>query len=152
MHLRTIVCLEYFRCFMTRHKTVRSPSKIIEEGVFYVHFLVDLSRRKAVLLRRGPLWKGLGEIVTYTFTPLCIAFPLALWSILHFFLFVRKVVFLSVAVLRLAVVLLFVVVVPQAPAIVPHAFAVVPQVVTVVPLLGSHSTMSPGPAQHHKRK
>ena len=55
----------------------------------------------------------------------------------------------SVPILGHAVVLLFEAVVPQAPAVVPWAFAVVPQVVTVVPLLGSHSTVSPGPAQHH---
>ena len=101
---------------------------------------MDLSHRKVVLLRGGPLWKGLGGIVTYTFTPLCTAFLLAPWSIFHFFLSVQKEVFLSVAVLRLAVVLLFGAVVPQAPA-------VVPQVVTVVPLLGSRSTVSPSPAQ-----
>ena len=58
----------------------------------------------------------------------------------------------SVAVLGHAVVLLFGAVVPQAPAVVPQAFAVVLQEATVVPLLGSSSTMSPGPAQRHKQK
>ena len=106
--------------------------------VFIPTFFVDLSHRKTVLSSGGPLQKGLGGIITYTFTPLCTAFPLAPWSILRFFLSMQKEVFLYVAVLRLAVL-------AQAPA-------VVPQVVTVVPLLGSRSTVSPGPAQHHKRK
>ena len=125
-----------------------APRRLTKTASFLRFFSVDLSRRKAVLLRGGPLWKGLGGIVTYTFIPLCTAFPLAPWSILRFFFFVQKEVFLSIVVLRLVVVLLFGAVVPQATAVVPHAFAVVPQVVTVVPLLGSHSTVSPGPAHH----
>ena len=51
----------------------------------------------------------------------------------------------SVVVPGHAVVLLF-------GAVVPQAIVVVSQVVTVVPLRGSRSTVSPGPAQHHKRK
>jgi hypothetical protein len=44
------------------------PSKIYsEDGCFScVSFSVDLSRRITVLLRRGPLRKGLGGINTYT--------------------------------------------------------------------------------------
>ena len=51
---------------------------------FSLRFLsVDLSRREAVLLRGGPLWKGLGGIITYTYATFCTTFPLALWSNHH---------------------------------------------------------------------
>ena len=76
------MCLEYYRHFIARHKTVGCPSKIIEDGAFfYVPFSVDLSRRQAVLLRGGPRWKGLGGIILYT-SP---SYPLLLpWSFLRF--------------------------------------------------------------------
>ena len=35
-----------------------NPLDIDEDGVFYVSSLVDLSRRNAVILRGGTLWKG----------------------------------------------------------------------------------------------
>ena len=71
----------YFRHIMTRHKTIWCPSKTIEDGVSLRFFSVDLSRRKAVLLRGGPRWKGLGGIITYT----SLSSPLLLpWSILRF--------------------------------------------------------------------
>ena len=35
-----------------------APRSISKMAVLYVSFSVDLSRRKAVLLRGGPLWKG----------------------------------------------------------------------------------------------
>ena len=64
------MCIEYFRYFITRHKTIWCPSKTIEDSVALRFFSVDLSHRKAVLLRGGPLWKSLGGIITYTSTPL----------------------------------------------------------------------------------
>ena len=57
-----IVCIELFRYIMTKHKMIWCPSNIIEDGVSLRFFSVELSRRKAVLLRGGPLWKGLGGI------------------------------------------------------------------------------------------
>ena len=60
------MCIELFRHIMTRHKTIRCPSKTIEVGVYLCFFSVDLSHRKAILLRGGPRWKGLGGIITYT--------------------------------------------------------------------------------------
>ena len=65
------MCLEFLRHFIARHKMIRCPSKTIEDGVFLRFFLVDLSRRRAVLLRGGPRRKGLGGINTYT----CSSFP-----------------------------------------------------------------------------
>ena len=56
------MCLEYPRLFIARHKTVGCPSKTVEDVIFSMFLLVDLSRRKAVLLRGGPRWKGLGGI------------------------------------------------------------------------------------------
>ena len=52
---------------------------------FLRFFLVDLSRRKAVLLRGGPRRKGLGGIITYTFlySPLLSPAP---WSFLRCYL------------------------------------------------------------------
>ena len=43
----------------------------LEVGVVLRFSLVDLSRRRVVLLRGGPRRKGLGEINTYT----CLPFP-----------------------------------------------------------------------------
>ena len=77
------MCIEHFRYIMTWHKTIWCPSKTIEDGVYLRFFSVDLRRRKAVLLRGGPRWKGLGGINTYTSVPFCTTFPLALWSILR---------------------------------------------------------------------
>ena len=64
------MCIEHFTELMSRHNTVRCPSEPIEDGGFLRFFSVDLSRRKAVLLRGGPLRKGLGGIITYTSVPL----------------------------------------------------------------------------------
>ena len=61
-----------------------APRRLTKTASFLRFFLVDLSRRKAVLLRGGPRWKGLGGIITYTSVPFYTTFPLALWSILHF--------------------------------------------------------------------
>ena len=73
--------IEYFKHIMTRHKTIWCPSKNVEDGVSLRFFSLDLSRKKAVLLRGGPLWKGLGGIITYT-SP---SYPLLLpWSFLRF--------------------------------------------------------------------
>ena len=70
------MCLEFFRRFIARQKTVWCPSKTIEDGVFLRFFLVELSRRKAVLLRGGPLRKGSGGIITYMFSSYTPPFPL----------------------------------------------------------------------------
>lgn len=78
------MCNEHFRYTMSKHKTVWCPSKTIEDGVSLRFFSVDLSHRKAVLLRGGLCWKGLGAINTYTSVPFCTTFPLALWGILRF--------------------------------------------------------------------
>ena len=43
-----------------------APRTLTKTASFLRFFLVDLSRRKAVLLRGGPRWKGLGGIITYT--------------------------------------------------------------------------------------
>ena len=72
------MCLEFLRRFIARHKTVRCPSKTIEDGVVLRFFLVDLSRRRAVLLRGGPRRKGSGGIITYTFPSLSPPFPCTL--------------------------------------------------------------------------
>ena len=120
------MCLEFFRRFVTRHKTVWCPSKTIEDGVFLRFFSVDLSRRKAVLLRGGPRWKGSGGIITYTFTPSAPPFPLNFGASYVFFIYMQKRRIPSVAVLGNAVVLLLGAVVPQAPMVVPHEVAVVP--------------------------
>ena len=135
------MCFEFVRHFITRHKTIWCPSKIIEDGVSLRFFSVDLSRRKAVLLRGGPLWKGLGGIITYTSTPFCTSFPLALWSILRLFSSMQIVV---LAELGHAVVLLLGAVVPQALAVVLASGAIVPQVPMVVPLPWSGSTVALG--------
>ena len=60
------MCIEHFKDLMSRYKMIRCPSEPIEDGGFLRFFSVDLSHRKAVLLRVGPLWKGLGGIFTYT--------------------------------------------------------------------------------------
>ena len=83
MLLRTNRVHEHFRYIMPKHKTIWCPSKIIEDGISLCFFSVDLSSRKAVLLRGGPRWKCLGGIITYTSVPFCTTFPLALWSILR---------------------------------------------------------------------
>ena len=85
--------LEYFRRVVTRHKMVWCPSKTIEDGVFLRFFPVDLSRRKAVLLRGvrfGKVWVESSR----TRLLLCTAFPLALWSIPLFLRVYAKEVFL----------------------------------------------------------
>ena len=142
------MCLEYFRRFVTRHKTVWCPSKTIEDGVFLCFFLVDLSRRRAILLRGGPRRKGSGGIITNTFSSLSPAFPC---SLEHPPFFLYAIVL--AADVGLAVVLLPGEVVPQAPAVVPYYGAVVPyygavvpQEPTVVPLLWSCSTVAPRPS------
>ena len=53
-----IMCSEHFRYLMYRHETIRCPSERLEDGVSLRFFSVDLSPRKAVLLRGGPLQKG----------------------------------------------------------------------------------------------
>ena len=128
------MCLEFHRRFITRHETIRCPSKTIEDGVVLRFFLVDLSRRRAVLLRRGPRRKGSGGIITYTFPSLPPPFlcTLELPSVILFVLFLA-------AIAELAVVLLPRAVVPQAPAVVPLE-------PTVVPLLWSCSTVAPRPS------
>ena len=68
------MCLEFLRHFITGHETVWCPSKTIEDGVVLRFSLVDLSRRRVVLLRGGPRRKGLGGINTYT----CPTFPCTL--------------------------------------------------------------------------
>ena len=58
-----------------------APRRLTKTAFFLCFFLVDLSRRKAVLLRGGLRWKGLGGIITYT-SP---SYPLLLpWSFLRF--------------------------------------------------------------------
>ena len=114
----------------------------MKTAFFYVPFSVDLSRRKAVLLRGGPLWKGLGGIITYTSTPL---------HRLSFGPLERPPSFLVYAKCRVAelghAVLLFLrVVVSQALAAVPASGVVVPQVPTVVPHPWSGSTVRSGQA------
>ena len=124
------MCLEFLRYFITRHETIRCPSETIEDGVVLRFSLVDLTRRRAVLLRGGPRRKGLGGINTYT----CPTFPCTLER-----LSVILVVHNQTATAVLAVVLLDGAVVPQAPAVVPLR-------VTVVPLLWSLSTVTPRPS------
>ena len=68
------MCLEFLRLFISRHETIRCPSETIEVGVVLRFSLVDLSRRRAVLLRGGPRRKGLDGINTYT----CSSFPCTL--------------------------------------------------------------------------
>ena len=68
------MCLEFLRYFISRHETIRCPSETIEVGVVLRFSLVDLSHRRAVLLRGGPRRKGLGGINTYT----CPTFPCTL--------------------------------------------------------------------------
>ena len=135
------MCLEFLSFFIAKHKMIRCPSKTIEDGVFLRFFLVDLSRRKAVLLRGGPRRKGSGGIITYTFSSLSPPFPCTLE---HSPFILYMSVWTTVA--ELAVVLLPGAVVPQAPAVVPDLGAVVPQEPTVVPLLWSRSTVVPGPS------
>ena len=55
------------------------PSKAIEDDVSLRFFSVELSHRKVVLSRGGPLWKGLGGISRTR--SLCTAFPRALSSV-----------------------------------------------------------------------
>ena len=57
-----------------------APPRLTKTASFLRFFLVDLSRRKAVLLRGGPRWKGLGGIIMYT-SP---SYPLLPWSLLRF--------------------------------------------------------------------
>ena len=107
------MCIEYFRHFITRHKTIWCPSKTIEDGISLRFFSVDFSRRKVVLLRGvrfGKVWVESSR----TRLLLCTAFPLALWSILRLFLSMQNVVN---ADLGHAVVLLLGAVVPQALAV-----------------------------------
>ena len=135
------MCPEFLRRFIARHKTVRCPSKTIEDGVVLRFLFVDLNRRRAVLLRGGPRRKGSGGIIMYTFLSLSPPFPCTLEhppSILC--------AFVLADVAELAVVLLPGAVVPQAPAVVPDLGAVVPQEPTVVPLLWSRSTVAPRPS------
>ena len=115
-----IVCLEFLRRFIARYKTVRCPSKTIEDGIVLHFFLVDLNRRRAVLLRGGPRWKGSGGTITYTFPPLSPPFPwtLELTPVILF-------VIVLAAIAKLAVVLLPGAVVPQAPAVVATSRACV---------------------------
>ena len=126
------MCLEFLRRFIARHKTVRCPSKTIEDGVFLRFFLVDLSRKRAVLLRGGPRQKGSGGIITYTFPSLSPPFH---WTLEHS----PSILYVSVwtTVAELAVVLLPGAEVPQALTVVPCPCAVVPREPTVVPLLRS---------------
>ena len=128
------MCLEFLRRFITRHETIRFPSKTIEDGVVLRFFLVDLSRRRAVLLRGGPRRKGSGGIITYTFPSLPPPFRCTLerFSVILFVLALT-------ATAVLTVVLLYGAVVPQAPAVVPLRS-------TVVPLLWSLSTVAPWPS------
>ena len=139
---RLIVCIEYFRHFITRHKTFWCPSKTIEDGIFLCFFSVDLSHRKVVLLRGGRFGKVWVES-SRTHLLLCTAFPLALWSILRLFSSMQIVV---LAELGHAALLLLGAVVPQALVVVPGPGTVVPQAPTVVPLLWSCSTVAPGRA------
>ena len=116
---------------------------------FSLHFfLVDLSRRKAVLLRGGPRRKGSGGIITYTFSSLSPPFPCTLEHS-PFILYVS----VWTTVVELAVVLLPGAVVLQALAVVPSPCAVVPREPTVVPLLRSRSTVAPCqvPLRHGSR-
>ena len=101
-------------------------------------FSVDLSRRKAVLLRGGPLWKGLGGIITYTSVPFA---PPFLW------LFGASSVYPSLCKNEGLLVL-----VVLGHAVVPARDAVVPQSLVVVPLHGRGSTVASGWAQQHERK
>ena len=140
------MCLEFLRYFITRHETIRCPSETIEVGVVLRFSLVDLSRRRAVLLRGGPRRKGLGGIITYTFPSLSPPFPCTLEHS-PFILYVS----VCTNVAELAVVLLPGAVVPQAPAVVPYFGAVVPQEPTVVPLLRSRSTVAPRPSAASSR-
>ena len=55
-----------------------APLRLMKTASFLRFFLVDLSRRKAVLLRGGPRRKGLGGIITYTFSSLSPPFPCTL--------------------------------------------------------------------------
>ena len=120
------MCLEFLRRFIARHKTVWCPSKTSEDGIFLCFFLVDLSRRRVVLLRGGPHWKGSGGIITYTFSPSAPPSPLHFGASSAVFIYMQKRRIPTVVVLGLAVVLLLGAVVPQAPAVVPHEVAVVP--------------------------
>ena len=96
------------------------PLETIEDGVVLHFFLVDLSRRRAVLLRGGPRQKGSGGIITYTFPSLSPPFPCTLE---HPPFILYAIVLAAIA--ELAVVLLPGAVVPQAPMVVPQAPVVV---------------------------
>ena len=72
------MCLEFLSRYITRHEMIRCPSKTIEDGVDLRFSLVDLSRRRVVLLRGGPCRKGSGGIITYTFPSLPPPFPCTL--------------------------------------------------------------------------
>ena len=135
------MCLEFLRLFISRHETIRCPSETIEVGVVLRFSLVDLSRRRAVLLRAGPRWKGSGGINTHMFPSLSPPFPytLELPSV------ILSVLFLATTA-ELVVVLLHGAVVPQALAVVPCPFAVVPRKPTVVPLPPSCCTVVPWPS------
>ena len=134
------MCLEFLRRFITRHETIWCPSKTIEDGVYLRFFSVDLSHRKAVLLRGvrfGKVW------VESSRTRLLLLHHLSFGTLEH-------PPFLSsmqlVLVAELAVVLLPGAVVPQALAVVPCPCAVVLQEPTVVALPQSCSTVAPRPS------
>ena len=140
------MCIEDFRHIMTRHKTIWCPSKTTQDGVSLCFFSVDLSRRKAVLLRGGSCWKGLGGINTYTSVPFCTTFPLALWSILRLSLSMQNEGLLVVLNWGMRYYCSSEAVVPQVLAVVLASSAVVPQELMVVPHLGSGSTVASGQA------
>ena len=128
------MCLEFLRRFISRH-AIWCPSKTIEDGVVLRFFLVDLSHRRAVLLRGGPRRKGSGGIIMNTIPSLSPPFPCTLEHS-------PSILYVSVwtTIAELVVVLLPGAVVPQALPVVPCACAVVPREPTVVPLLWSRST------------
>ena len=117
------MCLEFLRYFITRHETIQCPSKTIEVGVVLRFSLVDLSRRRAVLLRGvrvGKVWVESTRTLVLLF--------LALWSVASLSLLCRNLT----ATIALAVV-------PQVPAVVPLWL-------TVVPLILSGRTATPRPS------
>ena len=70
------------------------PLKTIKDDVFLHFFSVGLSRRKAVLLKGGPRWKGSGGIITYTFSPFAPPFPLRFGASYVIFILLQKEGFL----------------------------------------------------------
>ena len=73
------MCIEHFRYLMSRHKTIQCPSESIEDSCFLCFFLVDLSHRKAVLLR-GVRFEKVRVESTRTHLFLCTTFLSLLWS------------------------------------------------------------------------